>query len=216
MGFLDNLKNNLINEVLSSPKPRVLSSNVKLTIRPQNMGMSEYDQHDSIDVGEIDTFKKAKVIGVVKKFKPYGEKFETVITEDNGWDISFTCGKVDWNLAYFVYMNEVAMLGNIKETDSINRTAFENIMGRPVFTITEEIKLYNGKTEIWEYQDFVLLGYESNTNDDNQVIVESVTGFASRRVAIGDMNQDLELSKINSSVSKILLALKKSGKYGLQ
>ena len=184
------------------PKPRVLSSQVSVRLFIQNFGIQDgvYHSDPTLQIGELDNFTVRKNFTVIKRWKPFGSKYEKILVEDNGWDINFTSSKVDWSLGYMFYENEKSLTG-LGESN-FNAAGWNEedwIYSQPIFAIEHSIEHYDGKVENYIYKDFQILSYDQNTPGDNGVLVESVSGFSPQRRA-GAGITEIDTTKISDRV----------------
>lgn len=194
------------------PKPRVLSSSAELIL------VSSANQSE-ISIGEVDHFTFKKAFKQIKRWKPYGNKTEQILIEDQGWDIDFSGGKVDWNLAYLFYANEVALGGNFGDvsTNPKNPTAedFGSLYNTPLFEILRTVKHYDGSIEQFRFKDVALLDYEEQGSENAAVISEKMSAWSPRREMVivnGSATLNSDISKINNVVKTILDVLLTNGR----
>jgi len=138
---------------MGTPKPRVLGSRATIKI-------------GEIKIGEIEKFG-AKNLNELKKSQPLGDKTVTSQVIFKGWDLNFEGGKVDWDLAQMIHLQD-------KQITSGGRS--------PLFEVTQEILYYNKTIECWTYPEVSIHGYEVNIPMEE--ITEKFDGFCGKpRVA---------------------------------
>jgi hypothetical protein len=128
------------------------------------------------------------------------------LIEDNGWDIQWSGGKVDWALAYMVFAQEQALAGNDDSNFPGGSNTFDDLSSlykAPVFEISSTIKHYDGSIENYIYRDVQILTFGQEVSGENGQITESITAFSTRRV-IGPGLKDDETSNINDSIANII------------
>lgn len=183
------------------PKNRVLSSMVTLELRGANGNL--------VEIGEFDQFSFKKSFNVVKRWKPYGEKFERVLLEDGGWDLAFTCGKIDWRAAYIIYAQELALCGSNMTSNAITAgSTVGSLYVPPTFEIFYSVKHYNGIIEAYRFIETNILEFATELSGDNTEIPETFSAFARRRILDNSstIQNDIAVGDIpfNSAASKII------------
>lgn len=196
---------------MSLPKPRVLSSSSTLKLLAPNFGNPQFIQEDpEFEIGEIDSFTAYKQFRIIKRWKPFGSKYEKLLVEDTGWELSFTGGKVDWKLAYLFYLNELALRGlNNANTPSADNTleSAGSLYNKPLFAIYHTIYHYDGTEETYIYKDITILEYGLETSPDNTEIPERMSAFSPYRV-VGETTKEIsDISKINDKMKKLISAV---------
>ena len=102
--------------------------------------------------------------------EPFGSKYEKVIKEDAGWDITWDGGKVGHELAQFFYINEQYShgFGESNSPADDGASLYEKIL----FNIEHTIKHYNGNIERYVYRDVEILTFEQTISANNVEIKE--------------------------------------------
>jgi hypothetical protein len=140
-----------------------------------------------IRIGDLDNFTVSSRDSI-RVFRPVGETREYAQYESRGYDISFSGGKVDWQLARLLHKQEF-LFNNRKagqqdipielflETNNLKDMRFIN----PVFEIEHTVNHYNGNIESWVYEEVTLYGYSLTVDGDLEQLKESAKGFSPTR-----------------------------------
>lgn len=150
-----------------------------------------------VRVGEFDTFSVTHRDSV-RTFKPVGETREIAILQEAGYDLSFSGGKVDWNLARLLHKQELfyntrkpgegkgiaSTFGDFSVLPQ-NDIHYKVSHVAPKFEVEHTIFHYNGSIETYIYEDVTLYGYQIDVNGDLEQIRESVKGHSPRKTRSG-------------------------------
>ena len=136
-------------------KPRVRGSHAKIFVTPAGSSTAA-----PVQIGEVSKFS-VKELGEIKKSRSMGEQEVTANKTFEGYDLSFEGGKVDWYAASLLHQQD-------KQIKEGKRAA--------KFVVKQEITYYNGRVEIYTYNDVVLYGYNLDM-DANDEMSEKFEGF---------------------------------------
>ena len=182
--FLDYAKN-----FIQKPgQKRLLSDRVRIFVKSEGK---------IIRVGELDSFSATKRDNI-RTFRPCGETREIAQLEDRGWDLSFSGGKVDWNLARLLHKQELLFNSRKPSEGAIGAPSFLGIglpgMGtidnkivhiEPKFDVEHSIIHFNGSMESYIYEDVVLYNYSIDIGSDLEPIKETFKGHSPRKTRAG-------------------------------
>lgn len=166
---------NIGKSLFSKPgEKRILSDHVRISVKDQ--------RNHLVRVGEFDSFDATKQDSV-RKFKPVGETYEIGLLHEGGWELTFSGGKVDWNLARLMSLQEAYM--NDKSDNqrpfSLNPDAFNVRNITPLYNVEHTTVYYDGSTDTYVYEDVILHNFSTKVSNDLAEVNESVKGFAPRR-----------------------------------
>lgn len=140
-------------------KARVLGSNATIFVRDGS--------NNPCKIGEVDKFT-AKKSDELKKSRPLGVKEFASQIDDQGWELSFEGGKVDWNLAALIQ-------AQIDQYAGGGRSAY--------FEVVQSILFYNGEIEEYTFSDVTIHGYNLDVGGSGDELQEKFEAFAARRKA---------------------------------
>ena len=142
-------------------KARVLGCNAVIEVKDPVLGFN-------IKVGEIDNFSVSATSSLIKS-RPIGSAIETIQYKYGGYELSFSGGKVDWELANLLHAQDL-LARSIGEC--------------PVFNVVSTITHFDGTKETYLYNNVIIHGYEESMQSDSQ-ITESFKGYSPQKQQIG-------------------------------
>lgn len=206
MGFLDGALGAIssvfsnIDSINKLPKKKLLSSRAVISFQTPD--------GEKIDLAEVHSFKHSTVYKVVKEWKPYGSNRTKKITEVQGYNLSFSGTKTDWLLNFFMYMNEVALMG---ETDAWSPTIDNSVIGQEsignqiLFDVSVKMVYDDGSFEEYRYYDVNILNYDFEVPPDNSEIPETFTAFSPERKLVDESTfNSQETIKLTSVIASII------------
>lgn len=162
-------------------KARALSSSATITVKDPIIGVE-------IKIGEVDKFSAKSTSSIIKS-RPIGTALETTQYKYGGYDLSFSGGKIDWELANLLHAQ-----------DTIARSIGEC----PKFTVEQRIVFYDGHVETYLYNNVILSGYGVDINSGDE-IQESFSGYATERNQFGlEQIGSIAYNLVNSVVQEAI------------
>lgn len=142
-------------------KARVLGQSALIKVRDPGTGLD-------IKIGEVDKFTAKSTSSLVKS-RPIGTSLQTPHLQYGGWELSFSGGKIDWNLANTIHAQDVLL-----------RSAGDY----PAFNVESTIRHSDGSNETYLYVGVLIFGYEETMNTGEE-IGETFNGFSPERNQLG-------------------------------
>jgi hypothetical protein len=142
-------------------KARILASNATVKVKDPFTGFN-------IKIGEVDKFGVKANTELIKS-RSIGNGLETTQLKYSGYDLTFSGGKVDWELARLMHSQD-----HLLNTTGLN----------PYFSVENTITYYDGTVETYVFNNVLIFGYDMNIESENE-ITESFSGYATSKTASG-------------------------------